>query len=155
VFIVNQDGSQGGQVHDFNPGIEPFPGGVFWTKRIESNQGHVDLEDGEDEGEARLNVTDMALEDYHDLVNALMDGHSQEASVAFDVRWVGNGGAFEASSADFSFTGVKGTASIEWSGRNESGFQFHSNPGNTTSVAILGRERNGVFRSAEDDDQED
>jgi hypothetical protein len=153
VFSVNLDGSQGDQVHDFNPGIEPFPGGVFWTKAIKSNEAHVDLE--EDEAEARLHVRDMALEDYHDLVNALQDGPSQEANVAFDVRWHGNAGAFEASSADFAFKGVKDTASIEWSGRNKSGFEFHSNPGNSTSVAIVGHDRNGVFRNAEEDDQED
>jgi hypothetical protein len=131
------------QLHDFNPGFNPFPSGLFWIKAIRPDQAHV-----ADDQTASLHVDDMDVEDYHDLINALLDGPEQDASVSFDVRWSGSTGAFDSSTSDFAFEGVQTAATIEWSGHNASGFTFHSNPASTSksSFAIIGRERNGVFR---------
>ena len=71
------------QVHDFNPGISST--GVFWTAPIERGSVKINL----GAGSAALHVADLDVEDYGNVVNALMDGTSVPATVSFDVSWSG------------------------------------------------------------------
>jgi hypothetical protein len=131
------------QIHDYNPGIEKD--GRFWTTSVPS--GTVEVHAGS--GNARLHASNFAIEDYHDVVNALKDGPSLEAVVSFDVQWTGTGKHVKVrdDTNDFGGRYVEGTATIEWSGLTENGQFFQSDPANTSTTlfAEVGKERNGVF----------
>src|SRR6266849_436750 len=71
-----------GQVHDFNPGIRES--GLFWTQPVSEDALEVDLAGGT----ATLALDDLDEEDYHNLLNALLDGPSDSASVSFEMRWL-------------------------------------------------------------------
>jgi hypothetical protein len=137
------------QIHDYNPGIEPD--GRFWTTPVRHES--VQVRDG---GKARLHTNDFAIEDYHDVINALKDGPSLEAKVSFDVRWKGGGDHVKVHDETNHFEGryVEGNAIIEWSGETENGQFFKSDPANTSTSKFseVGRERNGVFFDDDDDD---
>jgi hypothetical protein len=117
---------------------------LFWTVALSPDSVQVNL----GAGTARLHVEDLELEDYHDIVNALHDGPSVEATASFDVRWSGVTSRFKVRDAAVDFAGqfIEGTASIAWSAA-EDGFSFVSDPADssTSVVAIIGHERNGVF----------
>ena len=111
-----------------------------------------DNDDDDDDDIARMRVTDLEIEDYHDLGNALADGPSVEAHVSFDVRWRGRiaKNRFRNAAADQQFKGrfIQTNATVEWSAE-EDGFEFHSDPASTSTAvyAEVGKERNGVFFS--------
>jgi hypothetical protein len=111
-----------------------------------------------------MHVSNLQLEDYFTFPNGLADGHEVDATVSFNVVWGGpvtrrvevehgtNGNRF---AGEF----VEDHATVTWSGSNELGFRFRSNPGDfSTSApgrafAEFGHERNGVFvEEGEDDD---
>src|SRR6266851_2308377 len=101
-----------GQVHDFNPGIRES--GLFWTQPVSEDALEVDLAGGT----ATLALDDLDEEDYHNLLNALLDGPSDSASVSFEMRW-------KAIAEPMNVTDPAGT---------------------TTNVSsVIGRERNGIF----------
>ena len=133
------------QVHDFDPGINPYPGGLFWTVPI-APQGPVVL----GTGSARMQATNLAMKDFFDIPNALFRFRtpvSANATASFDIHWSGpvtsRGPVTTAGSAGQL---VMSHATMTWSARNSLGFSFVSNPSGTTSVfAQLGRVRNGVF----------
>jgi hypothetical protein len=131
------------QIHDFNPGIEPD--GRFWTTPLPSSS--VQVSPGA--GTGRFHVTDLDIEDYHDVINALSGGPSVPATVSFDIRWSGGGDRVKVRNSDLDFGGqyVEGKATIEWSGQNANGESFQSDPANTsiTHFAEVGKERNGAF----------
>ena len=54
------------QVHDFDPGIDPYPGGLFWTVP-NPTLGPIEL----GRGQASMSMANLALEDYFDIPNAL------------------------------------------------------------------------------------
>ena len=99
-----------------------------------------------------MRVTELEVEDYGDLCNALSDGASVEAEVSFDVRWSSPMGRarIRNAAADQRFTGLfsQTNASVEWSAEAE-GFEFNSDPASSSTVvyAEVGEERNGVFFS--------
>jgi hypothetical protein len=107
-------------------------------------------------GKAEMRVTNLHLEDYFNFPNGLADGHEVDATVSFDVVWGGpvtrrvevDGGS---NGNHFAGEFVEDHATVTWSGSNELGFRFSSNPGNfSTSApgrafAELGHERNGRF----------
>jgi hypothetical protein len=117
-------------------------------------------------GKAEMRVTNLHLEDYFNFPNGLADGHEVDATVSFDVVWGGpvtrrvevehgtNGDRFAGAF-------VEDHATVSWSGSNELGFHFRSNPGNfSTSApgrafAELGLERNGIFAGDREDDDSD
>ena len=75
------------QIHDFDPGINPYPGGLFWTVPI-LGVGPVVL----GRGAARMSATDLALQDFFDIPNALFRFEtpvSVGATCSFDVHWSG------------------------------------------------------------------
>jgi hypothetical protein len=130
------------QIHDFNPGITPS--GLFWTIRIPDDSVEIEL----DEAEASMDLSDLEIEDYHDIVNALMRGPSVPADVSFHVRWRGVKNRVKIRDETNGFTGhyIEDTATIRWSAQ-EAGFKFVSDPANTSTTvfAEIGKERNGVF----------
>ena len=56
------------QIHDFNPGITES--GLFWTIPISENTISVNFA----AGKAAFQASNVDVEDYHDVVNALLDG---------------------------------------------------------------------------------
>ena len=133
------------QVHDFDPGINPYPGGLFWTLPIGA-VGPVVL----GTGTAHMAASGLAMRDFFNIPNALfrfLTPTSVGASASFDIHWHGpvssRGGVTTPGS-----TGelVMSHATMTWSARNDLGFSFVSNPAGTTSVfAQLGHISNGVF----------
>ncbi|TMF38008.1 MAG: hypothetical protein E6I27_07940 [Chloroflexi bacterium] len=133
------------QVHDFDPGISPYPGGLFWTVPIPAI-GPVEL----GTGRARMRATNLAMKDYFDIPNALFRFESPVsvgASASFDIHWHGP----VSSRGRVTTTGSSGQlvmsqATMTWSAHNDFGFSFVSNPSGTKSVfAQLGHVKNGVF----------
>jgi hypothetical protein len=98
-----------------------------------------------------MSMTDLALQDYFNIPNALfrfMDPPSVPATCSFDITWSGP------VTSRGSVTGPPGSsgqlvmseATMTWSATNDDGFKFESNPSGTTSAfAQLGHVRNGVF----------
>ena len=129
------------QVHDFNPGIGST--GLFWTAPID--RGSVTINLGR--GSAALHVADLDVEDYGNVVNALMDGTSVPATVSFDVSWNGVSERVNIRNQNVDFGGeyVRSSAELVWSAQ-EAGFAFQSDPV-ASDFATLGHERNGVFFS--------
>lgn len=133
------------QVHDFDPGINPYPNGLFWTVPIPAI-GPVVL----GTGTARMTASDMALLDFFDIPNALFRFEtpvSVDATCSFDVRWHGPvSSRGRVTTPGSSGELVTSQATMTWSAANSSGFRFVSNPSGTTSVfAQLGHLSNGVF----------
>jgi hypothetical protein len=101
-------------------------------------------------GRAELEVEDIDIEDYHDLVNALKDGPSDPARASFEVRWFRKIQTRHivnpAMDQQFEGTFTQTHAQVEWSARKK-GFAFQSDPASTSQVvyAEVGEERNGVF----------
>jgi len=133
------------QIHDFDPGIDSYPGGLFWTVPIAA-VGPVEL----GTGSARMHVTNLALHDFFNIPNALFRFQtpvSADAACSFDIHWHGP----VSSRGKVTTPGSAGQlamnkATMTWSASNSSGFHFVSNPSGTTSVfAQLGHVRNGVF----------
>lgn len=131
------------QVHDFDPGIHPYPNGLFWTVPIAS-LGAVNL----GTGAAEWSANNLGLTDYFNIPNALSrsDG-STPAVVSFDIVWSGP----VTSRGQVTSKGSTGElvmcdATMSWSASNDLGFSFASNPSGTKSVfAQLGHVSNGVF----------
>jgi hypothetical protein len=135
------------QVHDFNPGINPYPGGLFWTLPLPAPDP-LDVQFGA--GKARMTATNLAVQDFFNIPNALFrleDPVSTPATCSFDIRWSGPVTSRGPVTSPHGSTGelVMSQATMTWSA-SEQGFSFQSDPSNTTSVfAQLGRVRNGVF----------
>ena len=130
------------QVHDFDPGINPYPDGLFWTLPIAS-VGAVDL----GRGAAEWRAQNLGLTDFFNIPNALFrfDG-STPATVSFNIVWSGP----VASRGQVTSKGSTGElvmckATIDWSAHNDLGFSFTSNPSTTSVFAQLGHVSNGVF----------
>jgi len=108
---------------------------------------HVDFK----EGKASLRVSGLDVEDYHDVVNALLDGPSVEAEVSYEINWSGITNRFELHDPVNTFAGKyeNTSATIKWAALRDDGLTFVSNPASTsiTEFALLGKERNGVFFS--------
>ena len=134
------------QVHDFDPGIDPYPGGLFWTVP-KPTLGPIEL----GTGRASMSMANLALQDYFDIPNALFrfeDPVSTDASCRFDVKWTGPATSTGPVDNTPGSTGqlVTTSATMTWSASNSLGFRFVSNPSGTTSAfAQLGRVQNGVF----------
>ena len=105
-------------------------------------------------GRARLVLKDLDIEDYGDLLNALLDGPSEEAQVSLDCRWdhplattlLRNPDPLQRFTGLFTQTG----ATLEWSAQEpDTHFEFHSDPAATSTAvyAEVGQERNGFFFS--------
>jgi len=133
------------QVHDFDPGIHPYPDGLFWTVPIPP-VGPVEL----GTGTARMKASGLPMQDYFDLPNALFRFEtplSVDATCSFDIHWHGPvSSRGRVTTPGTSGRLVMNQATMTWSASNSLGFRFVSNPSGTTSFfAQLGHIRNGVF----------
>ena len=132
------------QVHDFDTGIHPYPSGLFWTSPIAAQQ-QVNL----GIGTARMQVDNLALQDFFSIPNALFRFQAPAAATcSFDIHWTGPVASRGRVTSPAGSAGelVMTQATMTWSASNELGFRFVSNPSPTTSVfAQLGKVRNGVF----------
>lgn len=141
-------------MHDFDPGIDPYPEGLFWTVPLQSgreDEGHggvtVDLGDGK----ARMRATNLRVRDFFNIPNALFRFQSPasvRATVSFDIRWLGPATGRSAVTSPPGSSGrlLMSPATMRWSAQNAQGFSFKSDPSSTTSVfGQLGRVRNGIF----------
>lgn len=145
LFTPGLGGTNGPQLHDFNPGI--LPSGLFWTTAVAESALQVDV----DAGTATLALDDFDTDDYHNLRNALTGGSEDDASVSFKMTWTATGKPFNVSDPVHSFAGRFSIAAvdIEWSASVPStGFTFTSDPSSNKQVkSVMGREQNGIFFS--------
>jgi hypothetical protein len=138
-------------VHDFDPGIHPYPHGLFWTVPLRSDdQGGgvtVDLDDGK----ARMRAVNLEVRDFFNIPNALFRTQkpaSVGATVSFDIRWLGPVTHRMPVTSPPGSAGqlVMSPVTMTWSARNARGFSFTSSPAGTRSFfGQLGRVRNGIF----------
>ena len=132
------------QIHDFNPGITQ--NGLFWTSIVPDDHVQVDLAGGT----ATLEVRDLHMKDYVDLVNALVGGGARPVPsvVSYRVEWSATGPVNQFDNLAQQYRGElrNAVAQMEWSARTVD-FDFVSAPlaTSTTDVAQLGHERNGAF----------
>lgn len=132
------------QIHDFNPGIES--NGLFWTSSIP--QRSVTVNPGS--GSARMQVANLATQDYHDLINALTLGPFLPAVSSFDIAWMASGDRhrFHYEPETWDANVVFNTAQASWQAETEHA-SYVSDPA-STSVSLfaeVGHERNGAFFS--------
>ena len=101
---------------------------------------------------AAMRLDNVAIPDYHDIVNSL--GATQPpiaptpSAVSFDVRWRGKAAPVQLRDTTNQFTGrfIDSTATIVWSARQPTThFAFVSAQDSATISAVIGRERNGRF----------
>ncbi len=130
------------QIHDFNPGVNPFPTGLFWTMAIPPGSVKVDLAGKT----ASLDLSHAKIDDYGNVVRALtIDKEIAHGSVDVELSWHGGTGPTTIRDTTNHFTGeyVTGSADLHWSAK-EPGFEFVSDVGHA-EFARIGHERNGVF----------
>lgn len=136
------------QVHDFDPGITPYPDGLFWTVPLIAPDG-VDVQFGA--GKANMVATNMALQDYFDIPNALFRFEmpvSVGATCSFEIHWRGPVTSRGPVTGPSGSRGqlVMNHATMIWSASNDHGFRYQSDPSGTSSFfAQLGQVKNGVF----------
>jgi hypothetical protein len=130
------------QIHDFNLGIHPFPGGVFWT--VFADPEHLTDVDPDD-GTARWRLS-RDVPDHTSLPDSLANTPAVPGHASFDLRWSGGGRRYSVRDVAnrFVLDGATANATITWTARR-AGFSFRSDPGPTTLFAAVARERNGVF----------
>jgi hypothetical protein len=130
------------QIHDFNPGIASS--GLFWTTALQSK----DIAVRGLSGSASMHGTDVDLDDYFTLGNALFGGGPQEvpATASFNVQWSGptGGGSFSDATNDVTLKFVTTGATLDWT-VDSGGATYVSTGVTATPFAIVGKERNGTF----------
>jgi hypothetical protein len=137
-------------VHNFDP--HRTDTGIFWTIPINDDRLEVDWP----KGRASFRSRDKEIDDYGDILNAIVEGPSTRSFVSFDIEWfdpinrvrigADNNGGFGGS--DWGGKFAEATTTAEWSG-HQPGFQFRSDPASASEpvFGFIGHERNGVFFS--------
>jgi hypothetical protein len=99
-------------------------------------------------GKATMAIEDFELEDYHDFVNALLDGPSLPASTSFKVDWSPpkSRQTFRDVANKFVIDLVQTSATMTWVA-SSGGNVFKPVTVNAPLFAGVGHERNGVFFS--------
>jgi hypothetical protein len=158
------------QIHDYSPPIAP--NGLFWTVPIHPNGVKVNLKSGR----ASLRAEGLAVPDAHDLANNLTGGQglaSQNppispvapvpAIVSFDIEWFPVPASHKVSlttvvndTQNFRGDFIKTGSTIKWKS-HQNGFFFDSEEPDPSRLvgAVIGRESNGVFFNAKNDDDDD
>lgn len=97
-----------------------------------------------------MRVSDLDLEDYHDLVNALVDGPSIPAVASFHIEWTRSGDQhrFHDPVHRWDANVLFNSAHVEWSAETAAA-RYVSDPAapQVSLFAEVGHERNGVFFS--------
>jgi hypothetical protein len=105
-------------------------------------------------GRASLKLVDLDIEDYHNVLNALVDGPSDEASLTCDVQWSEPGarGRIRNDAVGFALdfvttsAGMTWTASVTHNGATQIFASVGSGAGATAPAApLIGQARNGKF----------
>ena len=148
------DSSESVQLNDFSPGN--VPGGLFWTVPIPSRAVEVDLR----AGEAVYALHDFKTRDFHTYCNNFAHGSSLPATVSFTLRWSGATKQFRVRDETTGFSGefVQTGATMEWVATEDEAVYASAPAGTSHSIfAVIGTERNGVFFSMneQDDNQHD
>jgi hypothetical protein len=73
------------QIVELNPGINPYPTGLFWTMQIPDSSVRVNP----GAGSAVYQVANAQVLDFGDFNTALSGAPGSPATVSFDVRWSG------------------------------------------------------------------
>ena len=101
-----------------------------------------------DTGTASIRVSDLEIEDYFNIANALKDGPSVGATVSYEFHWSGVTSQSQVRNEAQGFRGLflQTGATARWTGQNANGFQYaSSDSGQTVNFAQIGHEHNGVF----------
>lgn len=137
----------GSQIDDFNPSPVK-PTGLFWTIAAPLGTA-VSVNPGA--GRASLVVPSATVFNYHNIVQSLVTGPAAPtATVSFEVEWSGVTSrqnvrnTSDGHAGEFAFTG----AQLAWTAVAPP-YVFSSDPIGTSSssFALVGHERNGVFFS--------
>jgi len=130
------------QIHDFNPGTTES--GLFWTIAVPESSIDVNFA----AGSASFKVDDLDVEDYHDVVNAINDGPSVDATVSWAITWNQVLSRTKIRDVGNQFTGdfIQSVAQTAWVGETDTA-RFVSDPAGTSinEFSLLARERNGSF----------
>jgi len=137
------------QIHDLNPGIKPD--GLFWTIAIPDEGIEVHL----GEGFASMEATNVPIDDYGNIGNALFGGGPAPIPgvVSFTVEWSGVNERIKlrnnnspASGGGFAGEFIRHAAQMEWTA-TVGDLMFVSDPLATSSsvFAEIGHERNRTF----------
>jgi hypothetical protein len=131
------------QIHDFNPGVNPYPQGLFWTVTVPDASVQVDLTTGT----ASFRISDMAIMDFTTLANALAGHPGVPATVSFDMEWSGVLSKYPVNDPTNGFAGafMQTGGTIVWSAKTATG-SFQSDPAATSKpvYAQLGQEVSGT-----------
>ena len=99
---------------------------------------------------ASFQASNVDVEDYHDVVNALLDGPEVDGEVSWDIRWSHPMGRTKIRDVQNGFAGdfVQNVAQIAWAGMTDTA-TYVSDPAATSvnEFSLLAHERNGVFFS--------
>jgi hypothetical protein len=133
------------QIHDYNPGIHPFPDGLFWITAIPPQSVDANL----GRGTASYRVTDLAMGDYISIPNSLSNGSFTPAVVSFDVEWSGivKRGSVRNTAERFALEFVETGATIRWSATTATA-SLRSTSVTGVNFAEVAREQNGRFFDA-------
>ena len=132
------------QINDMNPGIDPYPAGLFWTlalppQSVVANPGA---------GSAVYKARNVEIRNFVDFNESLGGQPGDPATVSFEVRWSGVDQRVRIRDEDTQFAGefVRGKAQMRWAAV-VGDYQFRSDPLNTSSsdFAEIGTMRNGTF----------
>jgi hypothetical protein len=119
---------------------------LFWVTRIPADDVDVALESGQ----ASMELQDFMTSDWGNILNNLRNENAVPAAVAFTVRWKNEIRRLALRDPQNGFEGhfVETQAFVQWTSSQE-GFTFVSDPleTSTSSFAVIGHERNGVFFS--------
>jgi hypothetical protein len=101
-------------------------------------------------GKAAFQASNVDVEDYHDVVNALLDGPEVDAEVSWDIRCNQPMGRTKIRDVQNGFEGdfVQNVVQIAWAGQTDTA-TFVSDPASTSvnEFSLLAHERNGAFFS--------
>lgn len=120
----------------------PCPDGLFWTAEVPRGSIHADVPDGE----ATMEVSDLAVIDSMNIFNALSCGPAEPATVSFDVEWGPALRRYHAASAaeDFRVAGWLTDSAMSWTAESP-GATYQSVGSSVSQFALVVKERNGVF----------
>jgi hypothetical protein len=99
-------------------------------------------------GTAAYKATNVSCRDSGYVVNGIIQGPWQPATVSWDMRWSGPTGHSKVrdSTNRFDLDALETKCTIDWSADGPNEFSFKADPASSNSVyALVGRERNGVF----------
>jgi hypothetical protein len=127
-----------------NPGINPYPAGLFWTIQIPHQSVLADPR----AGNAIYKVSHLDIQDFGNFDNSFSGQPGIPATVSFEVHWFGMDQRVHIHDEDTSFAGefVRGKAKMRWAAV-VGNYMFRSGPLGTSSsdFAEIGTMRNGSY----------